>query len=696
MKIKDSHIKEAEDILIAGNSFDEIERVPFIKNLETIDLLAVPGSGKTTALIAKLYCLSKQMPFEDGSGILVLSHTNAAVDEIESKLKPYCPQLFQYPNFVGTVQGFVNSFLAVPYFTQLKHSKINVIDNDAYYREMDYYLNLRLPSDVQYFANRDKSIFYSVRYGIDQNGKIYLLNSKTGGELKLSAPAKWVKDGSADKRIKDVYKFIFKLKNEILDKGIMNYDDCYFLAFHYIYKFPNVKKIIQNRFSYVFIDEAQDLDPHQLALIDTVFYTDDSYSVIQRIGDPNQSIYSTGAKVKIECGWQTRNEKYLTDSNRLTQAIADVVDCFTLNRHEIGGVARFQVRGTRDIGQIIPPHLLLFDKDTIGSIKPKFEDIIKEYNLHDTLEGRKYGFKIIGWSGSWDDKEPNGFRLEQLFPDDYCKKSNSIKETCQLLSEYLQYYPKYQTLFQYRKNILDAFCTVLRLGRFKMTKQVKGREVQRYLTSNTIFSAVKQLCTESGHNSLSESDFFSFKESIYLWSKNLATNNNLTDVFNEIKQFILYKMLVWFNVEPNKDILQFIGEDYQELPISEQLSDSRDRTDLFIPIDIKTVHSVKGQTHCATMYIETSYHSYESEKLNSLKKKATKQKPAIYYNNPLLKQYHNFPHGDKIRAQEAMKMMYVGFSRPTHLLCLAGLKNNYIDVIDQMESCGWKIVDITG
>ena len=65
-EIDDKHIKEAENIFIGGKLFDE-ERVNFIKNLETCDLLAVPGSGKTTALIAKLYCLAQKMPFEDGA-----------------------------------------------------------------------------------------------------------------------------------------------------------------------------------------------------------------------------------------------------------------------------------------------------------------------------------------------------------------------------------------------------------------------------------------------------------------------------------------------------------------------------------------------------------------------------------------------------------------------------------------------------
>src|SRR5699024_3979600 len=40
------------------------------------------------------------------------SHTNRAVREIEKKLKPISPNLFQYPNFVGTIQSFVNRFIA--------------------------------------------------------------------------------------------------------------------------------------------------------------------------------------------------------------------------------------------------------------------------------------------------------------------------------------------------------------------------------------------------------------------------------------------------------------------------------------------------------------------------------------------------------------------------------------------------------
>ena len=152
MEIQSNHIKEAELILIDGNAFDEDERVPFIKNLETRDLLAVPGSGKTTALQAKLYCLAKQMPFDDSSGILVLSHTNKAVEEIEKKLKEHCPQLFQHPNFIGTVQSFVNKFLANPGCFNQYGSYIHINDDEIYERAMKFFY-ISLPSTLFYFFN---------------------------------------------------------------------------------------------------------------------------------------------------------------------------------------------------------------------------------------------------------------------------------------------------------------------------------------------------------------------------------------------------------------------------------------------------------------------------------------------------------------------------------------------------------------
>ena len=84
--IIDDDIAKAEKVLLPdGLAFDK-QRKDFIKNLQRIDLQAVPGSGKTTALLAKLIILEKHLPFKDGSGILVISHTNTAINEIKERI----------------------------------------------------------------------------------------------------------------------------------------------------------------------------------------------------------------------------------------------------------------------------------------------------------------------------------------------------------------------------------------------------------------------------------------------------------------------------------------------------------------------------------------------------------------------------------------------------------------------------------
>ena len=110
INISDEEIQYAERLLLPTDKTFDDERKAFIRNFNTIDLQAVPGSGKTTALLAKLVILERKLPFSDCSGILVLSHTNTAIDEIKEKIQKHCPKLFSYPNFIGTIQSFVNEF----------------------------------------------------------------------------------------------------------------------------------------------------------------------------------------------------------------------------------------------------------------------------------------------------------------------------------------------------------------------------------------------------------------------------------------------------------------------------------------------------------------------------------------------------------------------------------------------------------
>ncbi|WP_310556826.1 UvrD-helicase domain-containing protein [Flavobacterium sp.] len=678
IEIDDKLIKEAESIFIGGNPFDK-ERINFIKKLDTCDLLAVPGSGKTTALIAKLYCLAQKMPFEDGAGILVLAHTNHAVDEIENKLKKNCPHLFEYPNFVGTIQSFINRFLTIPLYNQKNNNKFKIIEYEDYIKEFDYHL-AHTKEAVAYFKNNNPSIYYSANLNINLHGTIYVCTENKDEEINLKCPQKWIKENTSETKIEEVKKFIKETKIKIFQKGYLNYSDCYFYAKKNIFENLILKEILQKRFKYVFIDEMQDLEEFQINIIDNIFFSETSKTVIQRIGDVNQSIYSSGKKIKVECDWKPRKIEYLKSSYRLTEEIANLVNGFTLDpQKDENKNPRFVVKGLNKLEKNIKPHLILFNKETTGEqLQRKFEDLIKANNLLDCGENIRNGFKIIGWTTVWDkdeqkqDKEGNNkIRLKDLFKT-YTKEGKAKKEDFDCLKKHLQLFnQEKQTLEAVRKSILNSFIRILRFEDIYFDLETK-----KHFRKSTLIVFIKNQGEDVYNN---------FKANLFDWCFCLVTKNDYENIYQKINEYISNTFIKWnwYNEESyipktiNKSIDFICSKDYQFTEINNTESAKKEELKNGINIEISSVHSVKGQTHCATMYIESAYKTpvYETKKLMS---QTTM--------NPLFFQNHDC---NKPTGKEAIKMMYVGFSRPTHLLCFAVLDENVLKEKEKFEKAGW-------
>jgi len=616
VEIEDKHIKEAEQIFIYGNTFDEKERIPFIKNLETCDLLAVPGSGKTTALMAKLYCLSKQLPHKDGSGILVLAHTNATVDEIEKELKRHCPNLFEYPNFIGTIQTFVNKFLANP-ANFIKHGQyLSKVDDEIANKKI-----VDAISKLEFTNPLKKYLFFQIygqntiiskkelieKYDItDENAKEYIKtlkaqkiltsngfsynkvkNNATISSLNIEDKLKEIIKSIDDKAKKIVNieknergilyrldlinnrflygnspfgfdsesgKVLINIFETQFKDGIVRFKDCYSLAFWYLHNFPDVKEQFRHRFKYVFIDEMQDLEEYQIDIIDNIFFNEDSKTIIQRIGDPNQSIYN---RVKDECDWKPRNIKYLNGSNRLSKKNAELINCFTYRNEE----DKFQVIGERKLSKDekeILPHLVLFTNETKGQLKSKFEEIIKNHNLHKIEESNK-GFKIIGWTGERTNEGDGNLCLHTIFG--YNKLDKTRKEDFDTLSKYIQLFnQEKQTLEAVRKSILNALIAVLRFEDKKIIKKIRGKEVKRFYTKSDLIEFIKNFNYEGDYLITYEI----FKDKLYNWSFNLVSSRNYKYIFDSIKNFIENEFKDWFDLKLNPKTQLFILEFKEE------------------------------------------------------------------------------------------------------------------------------------
>ncbi|HEY1193896.1 UvrD-helicase domain-containing protein [Flavobacterium sp.] len=729
----EKHIKHAQAIFIDNKDFDT-ERIEFINNLETCDLLAVPGSGKTTALLAKLYCLSQNLPFSDNSGILILSHTNQAVDEIENKLKRDCPKLFDYPNFSGTVQSFVNRFLANQACFEKHGSYIRKNDDDLIHDIILKRLKLKKGKAYWFLLNIIKAKFNKIEISylagkglenVDQYLKklinLKIINNKkefkfdydliTSSDLSFverkvlfdfnnylkgecENDSNWLdviktirynedKDSFSSIKFKNDLKIITdsgKELKEIFDElrinGNLRYYDSFQLGSVFLKENPVAKEILQKRFKYVFIDEMQDLEELQIKIIDDIFLSNGAKTIIQRIGDINQSIYSGGKEVKVECDWKPRNVKYLNNSYRLTKETASLVNGFTLDPQIDENLnARFVVKGLNILQKKIKPHLILFDKNTTGEeIHKKFENLIYEHKLNEDVKNLKNGFKIIGWSTIWKEDE-NGtdkIRLKDLFIN-YSKESRAKKENFDCLKKHLHLFDQNkQTLESARKSILNALVRILSIESIH-----KDKLTFRYYRKSTLMEFIKNK---------GEKEYDDFKQKIFIWSFNLATKKDYKNVYDELRLFIESEFIKWnwnddenYNsrtIEKSKDFIESKHYEFSQIKLDTSgiIKEKKD-----FEIEINSVHSVKGQTHCATMYIETAYKTpvYETNKLF----RQTKKNPLFFINHDC----------NKPTGKEALKMMYVGFSRPTHLLCFAVLEENVKKDLDELARCGWKI-----
>ena len=97
-------------LLPEGCHFSDEQQAVIFED-DSMDVVAGPGSGKTTVLTARIKILLEQIK-ESRKGICVLTHTNVAVDEIKESLKKLGVEEIKNPHFIGTIQDFFNTFFA--------------------------------------------------------------------------------------------------------------------------------------------------------------------------------------------------------------------------------------------------------------------------------------------------------------------------------------------------------------------------------------------------------------------------------------------------------------------------------------------------------------------------------------------------------------------------------------------------------
>ncbi len=651
--VSQQDIELAERMLLPENSRFNAERINFIRNQHTLDLQAVPGSGKTTVLLAKLIILERKLPFIDGSGILVLSHTNAAVDEIKGKLKS-SSKLFAYPNYIGTIQSFVDEFLAIPYYVQKYKTKPSRIDNEIYEEYSKAYFS-RMPNHAGknwLLRKREpENYFTNLKFDSEWN-----LTEGLGGSIVLR------KENNSP-----AYQRLSSAKERILENGVLCFADAYLFGKLYVQKYPSIVEFLQRRFQYVFVDEMQDMDTQQYELLEDLFYNSGRSScVFQRIGDRNQSIYNS---VEANDVWEDRDIVLpLSESLRLSPENANIVSNFAVYRGQA-----FSINGIHE--SALKPHLIIYDDSTIEQVIPCFAELIRNYKDNEQLSDfNKYPVRVIAWNTEWnndaDRSNISKLRLVDYYKD-YSRVAVKSKIDYKNLKCYLFYYDRNRlTLESIRKNILASFLKILRLENIRYNND-------RVYTKRLLLEHLKEL------------DLTKYEEfllNLFNWSMSIV-RGEITNVLNEIRVYIpTFPIFEGQTLDSSHEFLR-----------DETLESSTEITpDSFPPnklrlsgidMEISSVHAVKGQTHCATLYLESyysrGYGNYESERLRNQ-----------FLSRQTISETINSIRTSHDLIKQSAKMAFVGFSRPTNLLCVGIHRNRFNTVLNGINREQWEILEV--
>lgn len=633
--ISDEEIESTEKLLLSEGAHFLNDAREVIRCWESTDVLACPGSGKTTVLLAKLKLLADRMPFEDGSGICVLSHTNVAVNEIKEKLPAYNDKLLNYPNYIGTIQSFVDKFITLPYLNNLTGRLVQPVEDIIYAKHIYYKMKMDYRfKEFRYFIenkrdfnNENEKINYIKNIYLGKNGDLFLKKQKN----KLA--------GKESNSAMQYSLIILELLNK---EGIITYEQAYSCANKFL---NNISQewiqLFTARFKYVFIDEYQDCDVVQQIIIDRIFNS--SKTTIMKIGDKDQAIYNSHESDTDELKWNPKDNKLqMLGSCRYSQEIANLISHLRTDNEKI-----MSIKG--EVG--IKPVLLVFDPDKIEKV---IEAFINEMDKIKLINPNGI-YKAIGFIKKKGKKD-------NLSIESYWRKynpSNNIKSEFNywyLINEILEELSQGK-LYKAEKIVRIIVCRNLHyLG-------VKNQKTNKDFTTNSI----KKFFDENYNDQYREWIYgLSRIESLdFVSADTIITQNmeNLLETINVSKKYSEFRKTHHFFNEKNN----LFNPENNEGNI--YLDTEKGRR-----IEFSTIHAVKGETHDATLYLETYY------------KNSTDLSRIL--------PFFNFTNKKNNAIEEySRKLAYVGMSRPKKLLCVAMQSDTYNKCKDEIGNY-LKVVDI--
>lgn len=615
-------------------------RLSVLKSMETLDIEACPGSGKTTLLVTKLAILAKRWT-RHRQGICVLSHTNAARNEIETKLSSSSvgSTLLRYPHFVGTIHSFVNEFLGVPWLRSQGYP-VKAID-----------------SDIALSVRWSKVAFATRAYLKRKNREKYCLTYDRADV------------GGGDKSFlgehTDTYKAIVRICEETSKDGYFCYDEMFVWATQLLDSCPRIVDALRLRFPLVFLDEVQDNSELQSAFLHRVFLSGQNPTIRQRYGDSNQAIFQRADQGgAVTDGFPGLTKADLPHSFRFGQAIADVANPLGVAPQGLigrGPVQNIAVKETRNA-------LFLFDDRSIRSVLPDYAKYLLDAFSTDELARGIYTAVAAVHASEKSDKLP---RLLGHYAPTY---DPEISRNDPSPATFIQYISSGRRDMVGR---IDVHPIVSKIGAaFLRLAQLAHADLPLVRRRNPHRSVLELLAD----NIEAQRSYLNLVDRI------VRDGGEITRAYwnDECKSIVTAIAGVFArDAMTSSECAQFLEWRAHPPATVQEIAPTADNVYRYPPeaprvnIRLGSVHSVKGETHTATLVLDSYYYGHHLQELK-----------------PWLLGAKTGGHDQKMRMLGRLRLHYVAMTRPSHLLCLAMRRDCVTDGnAATLTERGWQIID---
>lgn len=262
--------------MISIDVLNENQKEAVLSQEQYLRVVAGAGSGKTRVLTMRISHLIKALKVP-AYKILAITFTNKAAREMKERIQEMLPQESEQP-WISTIHSLCVRMLREDITVLGYPRNFTVMDTDDQKTILkEAYRELSLDA-TSYPHNAMLS---------------YISNNKTA-QISIEHAYTLAGFDRDNKNKARVYEFYLNRQKELY---ALDFDDLILWTVRMLKTFSQVCQKWQNRFSYIHVDEFQDIDNVQYELIRLLAGTENSLYVV---GDPDQTIYTwRGANVDI-------------------------------------------------------------------------------------------------------------------------------------------------------------------------------------------------------------------------------------------------------------------------------------------------------------------------------------------------------------------------------------------------------------